>query len=171
MLSPERPAPPHKRFPIPPAITRDVDQLSSAGLYRQARRLIDQELAGPADAVSASALSVRSPWLKKLRDLSDRQQAPALKELLAAKKSGAGASAGTHVLWTIREILTDPERIGQYIVEPSVPQREFDARATSMRLVELLDDLIVRQDFSGADRQAAMFRRLLGRSGRRPRRP
>lgn len=161
VLAPAHSAPPPAQ-PDGAALNRQIDQLATSGLYAQARRLINDQLgtlSGP-----STDLAQRSPWLKKLRALSDQQETPALKELQAVRKKTLAAGTAMPPGWTLREVLTDPERIGQYIVEPTVPQRVFDARATATRLVLMLNDFLHRQDFADADRQAAMFRRLLSRS-------
>ena len=140
-----------------------IDQLASAGLYKQARRIIDEQMAAITGPVTGT-LPQRAPWLKKIRQINDQQQEPALKQLLAAKKAGLGALAdGTsrtaaRTIWTIREILTDPERIGQYTVEATVPQQVFDSRANALRFVELLNSFILKGDFTSADRQATLLR-------------
>ena len=157
-------SPDHAQIPAPPAdsaaLTTEIDQLASAGLYAQARRLINEQIGAISGA--STEISQRTPWLKKLRALSDQQELPALKELQAARKksrSALQAPAG----WTLREVLTDPERIGQYIVEPTIPQHAYEARATTMRLIQMLNEFVDKNDPAAADREANMLRRLLQR--------
>lgn len=146
-------------------IEQEIDQLASAGLYKQARRLIEEQItlaAGGPGGNDAAALPQRAQWLRKLRQINDAQQQPALKQLMEAKRAAQGAtSEGTgliRTIWTIREVLTDPERIGQYSVEASVPQRVFAARADAMKFVETLNSYILKGDAAGAERQATVMR-------------
>jgi formylglycine-generating enzyme required for sulfatase activity len=152
-------------------IEQEIDQLAGAGLYKQARRLIEEQiaLAGGPGANDAATLPQRAQWLRKLRQVNDAQQQPALKQLLEAKKAGIGANltpdAGLNgnaqaprTIWTIREVLTDPDRIGQYTVEATVPQRVFTARADAMRFVDTLNSYILMGDAAGADQQANVMR-------------
>jgi formylglycine-generating enzyme required for sulfatase activity len=142
-------------------IEQEVDQLTAAALYKQARRLVDEQLISlPAN--DAASLPQRTPWLRKLRQINDAQQEPAVRQLMEAKKAGRGAIAdgttNTRTIWTIREVLTDPDRIGQYTVEATVPQRVFQERADSMRFVQTLNNYVSRNDLAAADQQANVMR-------------
>jgi formylglycine-generating enzyme len=106
-----------------------------------------------------AAAAQRSPWLDKVRSLTERQQIPALQQLRDAKKSGANSASGAgKVVWTIREVLTDPEHIGQYAVEASVPQRVYDGRADALRFVETLNGFILKGDARAAEQHATVMR-------------
>lgn len=155
---------PHKE---PLTIDQEIDILSKAGLFKQARRLIEQQLITVPPAQ-------REPYRTKLRQLADQQQEPALRKLLEVRKNkevraaqlarfGANSAAvggqSPHIRWTLREVLTDPERIGQYEVEATLTQADFDARAASARLMEALNALVQQQDWPAADRKLVEIRR------------
>ena len=110
--------------------------------------------------------------MRKLRQINDSQQEPALKQLLEAKRAGKGAipdsTGATRTIWTIREVLTDPERIGQYIVEATVPQRIFATRADAMRFTETLNAYLHKGDYASADRQANVMRDIARRGDADP---
>jgi formylglycine-generating enzyme required for sulfatase activity len=120
--------------------------------------------AGGPGGNDAAALPQRAVWLRKLNEINSAQQKPALEQLLQARRAGqaarsdAPANEGIRTIWTIREVLTDPDRIGQYTVEATVPQRQFIMRADAMRFVETLNAYILKGDTTGADRQAAVMR-------------
>ena len=149
-------------------LEQEVDSLTAAGLFKQARRLVDEQVealtkSSPAATATAATLQ-RSPWLQKLRTINELQQAPALQQLAEARKAGSGAvsdgaaNAAARTLWTIREVLTDPERISQYAVEATVPQRVYDGRADALRFVETLNSYLLKGDARGADQQANVMR-------------
>ena len=135
----------------------EITALSKAGLYKQARRLIEEQLA-------AASPEQREFLLKQLGELAQQQQEPAIRKLMDvlkhSKESTSPASGGSRILWTIREVLTDPERIGHYDVEATIPQADFDARAAALRHGEILKGFIVQRDWGAANRHAAEMRRL-----------
>jgi formylglycine-generating enzyme required for sulfatase activity len=148
-------------------VEQEIDQLASAGLYKQARRLIEEQITragGGPGGNDAVALPERAQWLRKLNQVNSAQQKPALDQLMQAKRSGqgvvgeAGNSPAMRTIWTIREVLTDPDRIGQYTVEATVPQRMFGARADAMKFVETLNGYLLKGDAVGADKQATVMR-------------
>lgn len=141
-------------------LAQEVDQLTQAGLYKQARRLVDEQLAASAGTALAAAGPL-SPWLEKINLINQRQQAPAIQQLVEAQKAAKAAAAPDAPLrtqWTIREVLTDPERIGQYTVENTLPQKIFDLRADALRFVESLNNLLLKGDLRAAESQAAVMR-------------
>jgi formylglycine-generating enzyme required for sulfatase activity/acetyl esterase/lipase len=142
--------------PRPLTLEQEIDQLAAAGLYKQARRLIEGQLTAPGNADAAA----RATWFRKLRQINDRQQEPALKELTDARRAAvaAGPTAAVRPLWTIREVLTDPDRIGRYTVEATMPQQVFDARAAALRLADGMNRALVIGDLPVADAQAAALR-------------
>jgi formylglycine-generating enzyme required for sulfatase activity len=91
-----------------------------------------------------------------------KQQEPAIERLVEVKKN-KGKYVSTvgeqRILWTLREVLTDPERIGQYDVEGTIAQGDFDLRAEGLAMVEQLNRYVVQQDWGAADRQIAEMKR------------
>ena len=88
---------------------------------------------------------------------------PALQQLQAVRKATPQIPATTsdaRTLWTIREVLTDPERIGKYDVEGTLPQAAFNARADAMRFVDMLNGYIAQGDATSADRQAKVMQEI-----------
>ncbi len=133
-------------------VEQEIDRLVQAGLYKQARRLIEEQ-------VELAPSNLRQKWLAMSRQIGDKQREPALQELMASmKQRGPAERSKGEVLWTIREVLTDPERIGQYQVEATQSQRVFDARAATARKIESLNALVQKQDWANADRQAISIR-------------
>ncbi len=146
----------------PPKLTLDqeIDQLASAGLYKQARRLINEKIM---TASSDPALQAqRAPSLAKLAKIGDLEREPAIQQLQTVRQ--AIAQPDPRTLWTIREVLTDPERIGKYDVEGTLPQRIFDGRADAMRFAEMLNAYVVKGDMARADSQVHMMEDI-GRKG------
>ncbi|MCL2639979.1 MAG: SUMF1/EgtB/PvdO family nonheme iron enzyme [Phycisphaerales bacterium] len=130
-------------------IEQEVQQLAAAGLYKQARRILEEQIAGASED--------RSGWLKRLRELADQQQAPALEKLSAAIKAYKQIDKP---IWTIRDVLTDPDRIGEYHVAATPSARDFDRRAAALKHVEILNAWIQRGDLVAADRQVAAMKLL-----------
>jgi formylglycine-generating enzyme required for sulfatase activity len=144
------------------SLDEEIEALTKAGLFKQARRLVDDQVAAlPAGATSRP----RMPWLQKLQIINEQEQAPAIKQLVAARKAAppAGLAPGTPLFWTIREVLTNPERIGQYAVEKSVAQVVFDKRATAMRAGQLLNAYVLKGDWAEGDRQLAVMKDMAAR--------
>jgi hypothetical protein len=135
-------------------IDQEIDKLVQNGLYKQARRLIEEQ-------VAHAPAGNREHWLALARQIGDKQREPALNQLAAAMKQRKMSGDTT---WTIREILTDPDRIGQYQVEAAPAQPLFDARAAVLRQVEALNAAIIQKDWPTADRQAAALRALATQS-------
>jgi sulfatase modifying factor 1 len=137
----------------PPAkmsVQQEIDTLVQNGLYKQARRLIEEQ-------VARASPNDRPHWLALSRQISDKQREPALNELAAAMKQ---RTVGRDTTWTIREVLTDPERIGQYQVEATPAQPVFDARANALHQVEILNAAVLQKEWSTADQQANILRNL-----------
>lgn len=134
-------------------VREEIAKLSAAGLFKQANRLIEEQMAvGGVD---------REPWLKLARELAAKQREPAIARLKEAMKGrGAGTTAG--MVWTIREVLTDPERIGGYQVEVTPSNKEYDARERALEAVEVLNAAVLRRDWNAADKQAGLMRTLAG---------
>ncbi len=151
-------------------LDQEVDQLIAAGLFKQARRIIDEQIAliGGAPGGDAAALPARDPWLKKLRQINEKQQEPALLQLINVKKSLPHALENTRTLFTIREVLTDPERIGQYTVETTIPQKAYTLRADALKFVEILNGYILKNDIGSAERQAALMRDMMAKGDADP---
>ncbi|HVT82340.1 MAG TPA: SUMF1/EgtB/PvdO family nonheme iron enzyme, partial [Phycisphaerae bacterium] len=134
-------------------LAQEIDQLTAAGLYKQARRLINEQIMIVSDDPARRA--ERTGWLTKLNQIGDLERVPALQQLQAVRK--ATTQPDPRMLWTIREVLTDPERIGKYDVEATLPQAVFNARADALRFVEMLNGYLARGDAAGAERQARVM--------------
>ncbi len=140
--------------PATMSVEAEIEQLVNGGLYKQARRLIEEQ-------VSISTGNGREHWLAMARKIGDKQREPALRELTAAmRQRGAGGRGKGQTLWTIREVLTDPERIGEYQVEATASQHVFDARANALRQVEALNSTVLQKDWPTGDKQAGLMRAL-----------
>ncbi|HVX86166.1 MAG TPA: SUMF1/EgtB/PvdO family nonheme iron enzyme [Phycisphaerae bacterium] len=136
----------------PPRMTvqEEITRLADAGLYKQANRLIEEQMA-------RVTVSGRAPWLKLTSELASRQREPAIARLKEVLKAHAAAE-NANVVWTIREVLTDPERIGQYDVEATLRAQQYDARARALQAVQALNALVVKKDWTAAERQADRMR-------------
>jgi hypothetical protein len=137
-----------KTTPPKMSVDQEIDTLAHHGLYKQARRLIEEQ---------AALGTARAHWLSLARQIGDQQREPALTELSAAMKQH---KAGPHAAWTIREILTDPDRIGQYQVEATPAPAIFDARALALHQAEALNTALLRNDWPAADQQATLLHNL-----------
>lgn len=117
------------------SVEQEIERLANAGLYKQARRLVEEQLAGTSE---------KDMWRRQLIALANRQQEPAIARLLDVQKDKSliAGFGGARVFWTIREVLTDPERIGQYEVEPSLTNAEFAARAEALGRVQRMNQLL-----------------------------
>jgi len=150
-----------------PATTEDeIQHLIKAGLYKQARRIIEEQ-------VALAAPNGREPWLKLIRQVATQQQEPALKRLAEAIKSRNAKTENMvppapHVQWTLREVLTDPEHIGEYQVEALLSQYDFDLRAHVLAAAETLNALINQKDWTAADRQMLEIRAMAAGEGDAP---
>jgi formylglycine-generating enzyme required for sulfatase activity len=142
--------------PVKMEVREEIAKLSVAGLFKQANRLIEEQMA--VGGVN------RAPWLKLAQELAGKQREPAIARLKEAMKGrGAGTTAG--MVWTIREVLTDPERIGGYQVEVTPSNKEYDARDRALEAVEVLNAAVVRKDWNAAEKQAGLMRTLATAGG------
>jgi hypothetical protein len=128
------------------SLDQEIQQLASAGLYKQARRLVEEQ-------VAITTGNDRQRWLTTLNQISEQQREPALQKLTAFIKRGAGGHAGPNTQWTIREVLTNPERIGEYQVEPTLSQKTFDAHAETLKQIETLNQFVLQKDWVSGDRK------------------
>jgi len=137
------------------SVEEEIELLANAGLYKQARRLLEEELKGATG-------ERREAVMKQLRAVAVKQQEPAIARLVEVRKNKPLAGNGTgdaRVMWTLREVLTDPERIGEYDVEAAIGEAGFDARAAALQMMETLNGLVVQGDWPAADRQVAEMKR------------
>jgi formylglycine-generating enzyme required for sulfatase activity len=148
------------------AIAQEIDQLTTAGLYKQARRLINEKIIDASG--NAATQAERAPWLAKLTQIGDLERAPALKQLQAARQSAGVGPNAPRMVWTLREVLTDPERIGTYSVEGTFPQRVFDSRADALRFVDMLNGFVLKGDIAGGDSQAKVMDNIARRGDADP---
>ncbi|MGN6367346.1 MAG: SUMF1/EgtB/PvdO family nonheme iron enzyme [Phycisphaerae bacterium] len=134
-LSPDK-TPPKMSLPD------EIHQLASAGLFKQARRLIEEQ-------VGLTTGADRQRWLTQMRQVAEQQRDPAMQKLMSVMKEG---KAGPHTQWTIREVLTDPDKIGQYQVEAAPSMDDFDRRAELLKQIDALNTLVQKKEWPAADR-------------------
>ena len=132
---------------------QEVDALIKAGLYKQARRIIDENLqaTGGAGLTGAGATTRRDEWRKLLMQVSDNQAEAMAAKLIEARKS-RDINEASRAMWSIREVVTDPTRLGQFQIEAVKFAHEFDNRATLYRQIDQLNKHVQDGDWPGADR-------------------
>jgi formylglycine-generating enzyme required for sulfatase activity len=143
-----------KTAPATLSVDEEITKLVDAGLYKQARRIIEEE-------VALAPKGAREPWLKRIREVSRKQNEKFAEAIMVYKKSHPGEPMPK----LGREVLTDPEHIGEYNMVALPSQLEFDARANTLRHVESLNNFILEKDFAAADRQAAVMHNLAANRG------
>jgi hypothetical protein len=131
---------------------QEVDALIKAGLFKQARRIIDENLllTGGAGATGTGAGSSRDAWRKLLQQLTDGQAEAMATKLIEAKKS-KNYNETSRIMWTVKEIVTDPTRLGQFQLQAVSLTRDFDTRATVYRQIDTLNRHIQEGDWKSAD--------------------
>lgn len=138
-----------------PALTpeQEVDALIRAGLFKQARRIIDENLqtTGGAGLTGGGAGPKRDTWRKLLQQVAENQSEAMATKLIEARKSH-NYNEAARLMWTIREIVTDPARLGQYQIQAVDVARELDSRATVYRQVDSLNRHVQDGDWPGAER-------------------
>ena len=125
---------------------QEVEAMLKAGLLKQARRIIDENM-----QASPRGSPERERWRKLLMQLAESQAEVMAAKLMEARKA-RNYNEASRVMWTIKEIVTDPGRLGQFQIEAVNLARDFDARANVYRQLDSLNAHIQDRDFDGADR-------------------
>jgi hypothetical protein len=145
----------------------EVDILIKGGLFKQARRVIEEnlQLTGGAAPARPGEDSPRAPWLKLLKQLSEGQAEIMAAQLVEANKV-KNFNEAARVVWSAKEIVTDPKRLGQIQMQAVNLDRHFDTRATTYRQIDSLNRHVQDGDFNTADRVLKQITELTAAGGK-----